>query len=150
MKGNILKPSMYVLFSIAVVVLFILLFRQCSGDVSTRENSIGSSSPKTSVKKDLVEKGKNNDLNKKMPVFKNDITRAWSSKGVTDVEITQENTVRFFTSLIDTYALIENPGEGRWPFPCCPGPANRASNLQPLLIKEGSTSLQILAEITAR
>jgi len=66
MKGSILKTSTYVLFSIAVIVLFILLFRQCSGDVSTRETSMESSLPKTNVKSDVVEMGNKADLNEKI------------------------------------------------------------------------------------
>ena len=65
MKGNILKTSMYVLFSIIVVLVFILLFRQCSGNESTKETFLKSSSPETNVKGDLTEKGTKNDLNEK-------------------------------------------------------------------------------------
>lgn len=65
MKENILKTSKYVLFSIVVVLVFILLFRQCSGDESTKEIPVESSSTETNVKGDLAEKGTKEDLNEK-------------------------------------------------------------------------------------
>jgi hypothetical protein len=54
MKENIQKRSMFTLVSLAVVVVCILLFRQCSGDVSTRKASADSSSLKTDVKKEIT------------------------------------------------------------------------------------------------
>lgn len=68
MNGNILKPSMYVLFSIAVIVVFILLFRQCSGDISTKETLKRSSFTEANIKKDSLDKGNKNVLKGKIQI----------------------------------------------------------------------------------
>ncbi|MRT93260.1 hypothetical protein [Ancylomarina sp. 16SWW S1-10-2] len=68
MKESILKTSMYVLFSIIVVLVFILLFRQCSGNESTKETSVESSLSQTDVQMDTVKKVNKTGLNEKTPL----------------------------------------------------------------------------------
>ncbi len=70
MKENIRKTSMFVLLSIAVIVVCILLFKQCSKTKSTGETSTDSSSPMTNVKKEIVENVKKNDLTEDMHASK--------------------------------------------------------------------------------
>lgn len=68
MKENILKTSLYVLFSIIVILVFILLFRQCSGNESRKETSVESSLSQTDVQMDTVKKVDKTGLNEKRPL----------------------------------------------------------------------------------
>lgn len=68
MNGNTLKPSLYVLFSIVVIIVFILLFRQCSEDLSTKEALRKNALTEANIKKDLLDKGNKNVLKGKIQI----------------------------------------------------------------------------------
>ena len=62
MKENIKKILIYVLLSITVVVVCILLFKQCSGDKSGMKKSSGNSSAIVNIKNDSIDKLKKKNL----------------------------------------------------------------------------------------